>query len=226
MKTLSDIHTLVRDRLAESTPAQWTADMLTRWINEGLADVARRTETLQDFDDITAQTGVQQYTLPSQIVRVRGVHWNPTSGEPTPMEFHEFNNMNSVTWASQTTAQSTPSLYTFWGFPPTLKMVVYPSPAMAGVFRVYHYRLPAVLASDSDTAEIPEGWTDLVVSYCEYSALRRDRDPRWQEAKALYEEAINRMYELTRRWTDQAGYIDADLPSLPLHPFITDPNWG
>lgn len=225
METLSSLITLTRDRLAEDNEREWSNDMLKRWLNEGLKDVSRRTETLQDFVDITATVGLQQYSLPSTIIRVRGVHWNPTSGEPTPMEFQEFNNSNSVTWGSQTTAQSTPQLFTLWGYPPLLKMIVYPSPSAAGSFRVYHYRLPAELINDNDVAEIPEGWTDLVVSYCEFMALRRDRDPRWQEAKSLYEQAVEQMLQLTRRWSDQAGQIDDYNNTTVLHPFIWNENW-
>lgn len=226
MKTLLDLRTDVRNRLAETTASQWTDDMLMRWINEGLQDVARRTETIQDYDDITATVALQTYTLPTTIIRVHRVEWRPTSGNPNKMEFRDFNNMDSVWWGSQTTAQSTPVLFTMWGFPPNLKMIVYPSPASAGSFRVYHYRLPSQLTTDTQIAEIPEGWTDLVVSYCEYMALRRDRDPRWQEAKQLYEQSIDNMYELTRRWTDEAGMIDTDGPGFPLHPFIWNENWS
>lgn len=225
METLLELRTSVRDRLAESIASQWLDPMLNRWINEGLQDVARRTETLQDWTDIAATVGLQQYTLPSNIIRVYRTEWRPTSGQVNVMEYRDFNNMDSVWWGSQTTAQSTPVLFTMWGFPPTLKMIVYPSPASAGSFRVYHYRLPAVLASDTAIAEIPEGWTDLVVSYCEYMALRRDRDPRWQEAKSLYEQSVEQMLDMTRRWTDQAGMIDTDSGTPLLHPFITDPGW-
>lgn len=225
METLAELRTSVRDRLSEATASQWSADMLKRWINEGLQDVARRTETLQDTTDITATISLQEYSLPSDILRVYRVEWRPTSGNVHPLEYRDFNTMDSVWWGSQTTAVSTPVLFTMWGYPPLLKMIVYPSPSEAGSFKLYYYRLPATLVNDADIAEIPEGWTDLVVSYCEFMALRRDRDPRWQEAKALYEQSVEKMYELTRRWTDQAGMMDADSPHPLLHPFITDPNW-
>src|SRR2546430_4771130 len=35
---------------------------------------------------------------------------------------------------------------------------------------------------------LSEGWSDLIVLYCEYMALRKDRDPRWQDSKKRSEE--------------------------------------
>ncbi len=113
----------------------------------------------------------------------------------------------SIWWTQQTQTQSIPVFFTTWGFPPTLKMVVYPIPAEDGDFKVFYYRLPVKLTSNAQELEIPEGWTDLVITYCEYLALRKDHDPRWQESKTLYESSLETMIEMTRRWSDQGGVI-------------------
>ena len=64
--------------------------------------------------------------------------------------------------------------------------------------------------TDTATVDIQSGWEELVENYCEFRAKRRDADPTWQEAKALYEEKLSQMMALTRRLTDQAGFIVND----------------
>lgn len=215
-QTLTNLLADVRAHLDESTATEWSDTDLTRWINEGLRDVSRHTETIQDTATIAASVGVQQYALPVTALRIYRVEWRPTSGSRiVAMEYRDFNNMDAVWWESQTSIQSQPYYFTMWGFPPSLNMVVYPTPSETGAFKVFYYRVPATLTSGSDVAEIPEGWSDLVVLYCEYIAQRRDRDPRWQEAKALYDAQLEAMLEMTRRWSDQAGMIVAENGPLP-----------
>ena len=61
-------------------------------------------------------------------------------------------------------------------------MILYPTPSYAGTISLHYYRLPTAPSSDSDTLDLPVGWEDCAYLYAEYLALRRDRDPRWQEA--------------------------------------------
>ncbi len=215
--TLTNILADVRDRLDDtSSSPRWSDTMLTRWINEGLRDIARRNEVILDRSDITAVVGTQEYALPSTIHRVYRVEYRRTGDSQVySLEYKDFNNLDAVWWTSQTISQATPMLFTTWGFPPNLKMVVYPKPAAAGTFKIFYYRAPATLVSGTDIAEVPEGWQDLISLYCEFVALRRDSSPRWQEAKSLYEESLSTMYDLTRRWSDQAGSIEVNTSFIP-----------
>lgn len=221
-KSLGILVTDVRDRLDESTEQQWTDPQLRKWINEGARDIARRCEVLQDRDDIPAVTGQQEYDLPATILRVYRVEYRPNaSTEVIPLEYRDFNNMDAVWWSQQTVARNKPRLFTMWGFPPNLKMIVYPTPDTAGSFKVFFYRLPVDLADDGgddgENLEVPEGWWDALVDYSEFMALRKDADPRWQEAKQKYEETVANLFDNTRRWSDQASVIVPDGPgALPL----------
>lgn len=215
--TLTSLLTDVRDRLNDnSATPQWSNTMLTRWINEGLRDVARRTETLMDRSTITAVAGTQEYTMPTTVHRVHRVEYKRTGDSQIyPLEYRDFNNLDAVWWTSQSITQGTPSFFTMWGFPPSLKLVVYPTPSTAGTFKVFYFREPATLVNGTDVAEIPEGWWDLIALYCEFVALRRDADPRWQEAKQLYEDSIAHMMELTQSWSNQAGMIVQETSMVP-----------
>lgn len=212
MDTLTVTTARVRVRIDEPTARFWQDSDITQWINEATRDVARRTESLQAITTINAVAGTQQYALPSDTLRVYRVEWSRDGATGTaviPLEYRDFASMDSVWWTSQKTSQGDPYWFTMWGFPPNLNVVLYPIPSVtitAGV-KVYYYRLPIQVVSGADIVEVPDGYKDLIDDYCEFSALRKDSDPRWQEAKSLYEQKLEGMLENTRRWTDQSDSI-------------------
>lgn len=226
-KTQSQLMTDARSRLDEPTEAQWLDTELRRWINEGARELQRKTETLQTITSISTVASQQQYTAPTGVIRIYRVEFLDTSNSVYPLEYRDFNTMDGVWWSSQLTVTGRPMLYTIWGFAPTLKIILYPLPDSSSTsIKVYYYRYPVQLAETTaaDAAaivECPEGWEDIIVDYVEYKALRKDRDPRWQEAKALFDQRTTEMYEMTRRWSDQAGMMDFDL-GVPLHPYVWD----
>lgn len=222
-KTLGTLLTQVRDRLDEATARQWTDAQLRAWINEGARDLARKCEVLQDRDDIAVVAGTREYTLPTDLIRVYRVEYRITGDDSVyPLDYKDFNNMDGIWWTHQDISENTPRYYTMWGFPPTLKIILYPTPAQAGTLKVFNYRLPAELATngtaDASNIEVPEGWSDVIVDFCEYMALRKDADPRWTEAKALYSEHIEDLFATSRRWTDQSG--EFSVMSGPIPPWI------
>lgn len=220
-KTQAQLLTAARERLNEPTQTHYLDTELRRWINDGAKDLCRRTEILQTRSTITAVVGTREYTLPTNVIRVYRATYTPTgSSQPVyPLEYRDFNNMDAIWWTQQAVTSSTPHLFTMWGYPPALKLIVYPIPSVAGTIEMFYYALPTELATDTSqvafTLGIPEGWDDPVVDYVEYMALRKDRDPRWQEAKALYEEHVATLYDLSRRWSDQAGMVTPETPFLP-----------
>ncbi len=225
MTTLLDLREDVRSRLNEVSQRFWQDSELDRWINQALTEVARRSETLQDRAEITTTANLQEFAMPVDTIRVYRVEWMPTSGTPIyPLEYRDFSSMDGAWYTSQDMTTGTPALYSMWGYPPNLKIILYPKPAEAGRIRVFYYRLPATIASDIDTAEIPAGWENLVALHCEYVALRKDADQRWQEAKQLFEEGLNSMLTLTRRWTDQSDSIQSASGSW-LPRYIYDADW-
>lgn len=220
MPTQAEVLADVRSRLDEATGRQWQNEEIRRWINDALRDVARRAEVLQSTETIGVATDIQEYTLPSNIIRVNRVEWRPDGEDSVyPLNYQDFHNMDSVWAASQEMSVGHPIFYTMWGYPPSLKIVLYPKPSLSGTLKVFFYSLPDDLAldgSDSEkTIDLPAGWEDMIALYCEFVALRKDADPRWTEAKSLYEETLGDMMDLTRRWTDQAGAIATEHSMIP-----------
>ena len=218
--TMGQALAAVRERLDEADAAGWSDPEIRRWINEGVADIARKTETVQSTATISVTAGVQEHTLPATVLRVyRATYTETGNAHIYPLEYVDFNAADSVWWSDQAITQSRPHMFTMWGYPPTLKAILYPKPSVGGTLTVYYYAAPAAISTtgsaDSTTLSVVEGFTDLVLEYATYMALRRDRDPRWREHKAHYDEHMAVMLDQTRRWSDQAGTISRQGYGLP-----------
>lgn len=209
-ETLVQLRTDVRSHLDEITARFWSDTELNRWINEACVDMARRTETLQNFNtNMKTYPGQAKYPMPKHIIRIHRLEFVPFNSTNvytvTASTYQELDQYWGITQQSQ---MSYPYYYCLWGTPGiNLTIQLYPVPSQAGTLNVFYYRLPITMVNDTDTAEIPSGWDDMVVLYCEYVAKRKDKDPTWQEAKGLYEERLSTMVDITRQWHDQERTI-------------------
>lgn len=201
MLTLAEHRTRIRTALAEPTARTWQNAELDEWINLAAKDVARRTESLEDFHDQATTAGDGEYFAQDDTLRIHRIEWR-TATFRAPLEYRDYHSMDVAWWGSQE-RQGDPMFYTMWGFPPdSLNIKVFPTPNAVGTLRLFFYRLPAPATDDTDVIEIVEGWEDLITYYVEFSALRADRDSRWAEAHSLYESLLSQMQTLSPRWTD------------------------
>lgn len=217
--TLNTILTDVRNRLDETTARFWTDAELTNWINDGLRDISRRTETIQQFyTGLTTTASQAKYHLPPDVIRIHRVEYAPAgTSNRYPVQASTYQEMDQIWGINQLTQTMSYSYaYVLWGFPPNLIMQLYPVPASSGdTVNIFYYRLPNKLVNTTDIAEIPEGWQDLVSLYCEYVARRKDKDDGWKEAKQLYDETLANMYDMTRQWHDQARAMTIGYNAVP-----------
>lgn len=209
MTQLGAAITLVRSRLDEPTTKFYTDTELIAWINAGVKDISRRTELNQEKGEIAAAPSTQQYFIPNDCIRVHHVEYKAANNDDVKtLEYRDLNTMDEVWWSKQTqTEREYPAYYTLWGMPPNLAILLWPIPATLGTIFVYYYKQPGDTTVLVDELPLPMGWDDALVDYCEYNALRKARDPRWQEAKQLYEEKVATLYDLTRRYSDQSGTV-------------------
>lgn len=217
MATLLATRTDVRAHLGEITPRQWTDAQLTVWINEGLRDLARRTETIQTFTAaLLAVAGTAEYVVPADVLRIHRIEFVPTgTTQVYPVGITTYDELDQI-WGNQAASAGGYPVYgALWGFPPALKLRLWPVPSTAGAINLYYYRLPVTAAADADVLEVLAGYEDLIVLYCEYVARRKDRDPSWQDAKVLYEERVALMIETTRQWHDQAMTVTVGSNAIP-----------
>lgn len=221
MTTQAEFIRKTRVRLDESTARQWDDRDIREWINEGSRDIARRTEALEDRESITIVVGTAEYSLPDSTIRVHRVECTPTGADTTNMEYVDIKDMDSFGWRQRTMRQDRPYVYSIWGSGRALKLITFPVPAIAGSLTVWFYRLPTSLSETTlddagEEVEVPPAWDDILLDYIEYRAMRKDRDPRWQEAKAIYDENSASMYDNTRRWVDQGGMVLPNSSHLPI----------
>lgn len=214
--TLAQARTALRERLDEASARQWSDTALERWLHEGAKDLARALEILQAEAEIDVDAGEQRADMPADMVRHHRVTWQADNDDSVyPLRYMDFHSADAVWWTQSSISEGTPEIFTTWGVAGAVEAILYPTPATDGTLTVNYYRLPVKPVDETDTFDLPEGWEDVMYLYAEASALRQDRDPRWQEAKALYEEQKQSLFELTRRHTDQLGaFVDPELPMV------------
>lgn len=229
MTTLSEARKLLRDRLDESSPRRWQDDQLNAWINEGCRDITRRAEVLHAETDIAVLANVQNVGLSTVkgLLKLNRVEWH-TTGQSSrfALEYRDFNNMDAVWFDQQSVTRSTPAFYTLKGTPPSITVVLYPTPSQAGTLRIHYWRASNDTVKDNDTLDLPTGWEDVALDYAEYKALRRDRDPEWQSAFQAYKDNLAAMVDTTRRFTDAATVITPDVGGSRLPAWLVDPGWS
>lgn len=207
----------IRARLDEPSSRYWDDKDLRRWINEIAKDMARRTESLRGTYSHAVVVGdsacTPLFTSTTNLYRIYRVEFIPTSsGQVYPLEYRDPNAADEVWGLSQQITEGIPAIWTSWGAPPTLSLQVFPSPSLAGDLKLWYYRLPTSLATDTaaDAAtnvDVVAGWEDVLVDGVEYKAKRRDSDSSWTEAKQEYEQHLEAMMEATTRFSDAAGMI-------------------
>lgn len=208
----------VRSILDEPNPQFWSNTELTNWINECCANVARKIEWKRAEMDIDITANQQNYTGPTDLIRIYRITFQPTE-DPTnntyTVEFRGMMEMDQIWGINQEWPANYPLYYTTWKVPPTLNIQLYPVPSVDGVIQVYYYQQITPVAEGSDDVDILEGYEDIVIDYTLYRALRKDADPRWQEFKSTYEDKLTDLYDNSRTFQDQAGTFTTGQAALP-----------
>ena len=216
MGTLAVQRTDLRAKLDETSARFWSDAQLTNFLNEGATDVARRAEVLLDMRQIPLAVGVKEYLLPTNVFRLHRATATVDGGTTVyPLEFRDLNELDEIAGTRPNTQQYVPSFLTTRGYTPNLYAVLFPVPAAVGTLTVFYYRTPVIAVNDADPIDVPTGWDDLPTLYAEYVALRKDADPRWSEAKGLYEERLDSMIATTRQAHDQGRYVVQGTNMLP-----------
>lgn len=190
MPTVSELITSVRDALDEPTPAQFSDDMLVRWLNEANADIARSTRGFKDSTTFPVIPDNSIYPLPPEVIAVEHCYYY-TGGQVYNLHAHHFEDFDALRHGYGAQLIGTPAHFSTFGFTPNLFLLVFPTPSTLGdSIEIFAARMPAPMLIAEPNAEVDTLgiWYDALVDYCEYKALRRDRDPRWQEAYGIYKE--------------------------------------
>lgn len=158
-------------------------------MNEGLRDLARSTGHYKSTATVTLTAGVAEYTLASNILTVEHVYYNDGTRKQ-PLVARHYEQMDQIWGDRQDDQGGYPLWFTIWGYSPNLKLRLYPVPSTTShtavlVTAIIPTDMP-LSGSDSTSVDVPPAWVDLIADYAEMKALRRDRQPQWQEALQAY----------------------------------------
>ena len=210
--TLGELRQDVRAHLDEADPIFWNEPELNIWIWEGLREVARRSENLQKQKVYTVVADQEAYPLPDDMLRIYRVEFRRDTNSIYPLEWRNFNEMDSIWGIGRGISGSTPMYYSIWSTPGEggKGLYIYPIPSdtIGNGLWVWYYGLPRKPVEDDDIAEIQAGYEDLITLYVEFVARRKEAtDNRWREAYELFETRLKEMMKTTRNWTDQQGFF-------------------
>jgi len=218
---------------------------LTEWVNDGLRDIARRTETLFTYDTtlqippFTPSAGlVPAYPLPNDIIRVQRVEFIPTGSttQQYKLEASTQNEMDQIWGTYQTDQSSYPQYWVTRGVQGgsgrhAFTIQLYPYPSQGGQLNLFYYSYPARLIDPvanpgeySTRPDLIEGWDDMIVTFAYYHGLIKRNDPAWQAQKALYDEKIGELIDVSRKVSNQPGYMQPSLMNgVPY--WLYGPEW-
>ena len=208
--------------LNEPTAARWTDSELQRYINDAQRDIARRIPWYRKKDTATATATTQEHNAPSDAQLIYDVSWTETgTSRVIPLEMFDFKNIAFSAGTALTTAAGMPRYYWTWGYPgtSTFKVNLMPTPGVAGTLTYHYIGSPAdhaiTTTAQTGSVIVPLGYEDAVTLYVVYSALMADADPRWQEYKQLYEQAMAALEETAIRYSPNPGAIMGPMSNGP-----------
>jgi hypothetical protein len=228
--TLTQAQTEVRSLLDEPTAQFWSNTEITSWINQGAQDIARRAQALWMQVNIPCTPLQQYYRCPTDFLGVHRLDYQLSNSDQTyNLEYRGIKTMDEIWGILHQLPAAFPQAFYLWndtGYQGgQLYFATYPVPADDGTFILYYYRNAIPAVNGSDLVDVTPAYEDLVYDYAIYKAKRKDRDPTWQEAKALYDEALQMMFDKTSRFTDQGDQFTSGTPNWPLYLYTDTNNW-
>lgn len=225
-ETYATLITNLRVRLDEvGVEGFWKDAELLRYLVEAARDVTRKAECNRAVTDIAFAAGDFEKTGPTDAVRLHRCEWKTTTDtRRIPLDYQDFDNLDSVWYTQQSITAGEPRWWTTWGMPPTLTIKLYPIPPAAGAVRVYYYSLAPITTTATDNVPVPGGWEDVLLDHACYKAMMKDRDSRWQSYKQLYDENLASLVDTSQKYADTLGMITT--PSgggIPA--WLYDPNY-
>jgi len=205
---VSDIITRVQRTFGDEAGVQLTTDDIIRFINDGVREILYKNESLlQKTTTANSVSGQQDYSLPTDILILRGISWKDT-GESSyhKLEGLTLNKFNEYIdgWDGNDYGTGVPLVYMIFED----LITVFPTPATSTIsaLKLYYQRTPVDVALSSDTPDIPPIYHEILVKYCLQQAYEMDEDV---EAVALKQKDIMESVNFLRgrsEWTPEETY--------------------
>lgn len=192
----SDIIIRVQRIFGDEAGVQLTSDDVIRFINDGIREIVYKNESLlQKTATANSVANQQDYSVPTDVLIVRGITWKDT-GETSyhhlkGLTLNEFNEYIDG-WDGSDYGTAIPLVYMIYED----QITVFPTPAVSttAAMKIYYNRKPATVTVASDTPDIPDIYHETLVKYCLSQAYEMDEDSEAFVAKKKdFQEDLNFM---------------------------------
>lgn len=206
--TVADIKTRVKRRFGDEAGVQLTDTDIVQFINDSQLEVVKRNESLlEKTATANATSGVQEYTLPVDLLIFKFLMWKGSGDTAyrklkglSTAEFNEYIDG----WDGDNSNQAVPCVFTMHAG----KFLVYPIPqdTIANAFKIYYNRTPVDVALDTDVPDLPILYHTVLVDMVLKLAYEMDED--WEAATNKSSETSKDMDYLRGRedWKQQETY--------------------
>jgi len=170
--TRSEIRSLIRKRLGETTAAFWSDAEINTMINDGCTDVAFRAKCLRGVNYFTTTSGVGEYAMSAlistaTILSVNEVYYkqNGTTWQKLEATTRTGLDLSNPTWKS--TDAGTPQEYYFDREEDLFVLFQKPNATNAGASygQLYYTKAHVDINGDSESPQVPEYVQPAVVDY-------------------------------------------------------------
>lgn len=162
----SVMRTRVQTLLGESSGEFYTTTEINGEINDACIEIARDTEELLTYYDMTTTDGTQTYTLPDDFLKIKRVDLHVSDSDRRDLRFMTQQEFHKYTEGASDTS-GTPEIYKLEQGSVSKEtadwhpgdIYLYPIPDDNGgsnyTVRAYYYQLPTTLSADTDVTELP-----------------------------------------------------------------------
>jgi hypothetical protein len=205
---VADIRTRVKRNFGDESGVQITDDDITRWINDGQRQIVLQNEgLLEKTATANCTVNIQEYSLPSDILILRAVHFKYTGEESyfwlRGYSLNEFNEYIDG-WDGSTFNKGRPLCYTVYAG--QLKVFPIPDTTITSAFKIYYTRSPVDVSGPTDTPDLPILYHESLVKYCLTQAYEIDEDWTASEQKAAELATDLKLLRGREDWKKQETY--------------------
>ena len=189
--TGQDIADRIRSQFGDSSGAQLSDAAILRWINDGQREIVNSNPILRATKVTDLIASQQDYSFPSdKVLVIEAIYIN---GYPidniTPQEAREYiksQDPNGVMTAA------TPDVW--WERAGVISFYPVPESTLTNAFKLEYIKVPASLASFSDSVTVPDRYFNELVNYVMSQALEMDENFDAASFKAAqFRDGLNRL---------------------------------
>lgn len=205
---VGQIRARVQAKFGDTAGAEATSADILNWINDGISEIARRTQQPQATATTAVAAGTAAYnltTFAADIIRLRSVMFDGSVLQPISIEEAD----TFLADREKSTSQGTPSMYWLWAD----QINVWPTPDNASggkLLKLFYQKRPAAVAVDADIPAIPLHMHTDLVDYVVAQVLETTGDTdRADRRLARFQQAAD------------TASADADWPQRGSFPHVT-----